>query len=415
MAQYGFKNGIHSILKLDMPITNAPMARRQRKAISSTSTNSANTSALYSFTNGSTNLPLSFLGKNGKCTTSKASGDCYIPTRNNKQMDLGSFLLSKKNEPMATNPSTATSNQKAWSILHLGGKSLNAPEGYQNNLKVLYSQVSIPVCPKKTRYISSVSDSFLKASELQNDFYLNLLDWSSRNLLAVALHNSLPLWDVENQKCLRSMASHTARVASLSWNDYILSRGSRSGHIYHHDVRVADHLTLSGYLASGGNDNLVYVWSDVQDGSGQGSSSIHFFSEHQGAVKALAWCPWEHNILASGGGTRDCHIRIWNVNCGSCINGLDTRSQISSLMFAPNYKELVSSHGYSHNNIVIWYSKQTLNCFYSPQVMRTDCSTIVTVSGDETVRFWKSFELDPVKKKANEMKSTSSIIHTAIQ
>lgn len=65
--------------------------------------------AVSSFTNGSTNLPLSFLGKNGKCTTSKASGDCYIPTRNNKQMDLGSFLLSKKNEPMATNPSTATS------------------------------------------------------------------------------------------------------------------------------------------------------------------------------------------------------------------------------------------------------------------------------------------------------------------
>uniref|UniRef100_A0A8C7SGB0 Cell division cycle 20 homolog n=1 Tax=Oncorhynchus mykiss TaxID=8022 RepID=A0A8C7SGB0_ONCMY len=436
MAQYGFKNGIHSILKLDMPITNAPMARRQRKAISSTSTNSLSMGvallAVSSFTNGSTNLPLSFLGKNGKCTTSKASGDCYIPTRNNKQMDLGSFLLSKKNEPMATNPSTATSVSRTRrlglslngydiggaKILHLGGKSLNAPEGYQNNLKVLYSQVSIPVCPKKTRYISSVSDSFLKASELQNDFYLNLLDWSSRNLLAVALHNSLPLWDVENQKCLRSMASHTARVASLSWNDYILSRGSRSGHIYHHDVRV-DVCGLKWspdgrYLASGGNDNLVYVWSDVQDGSGQGSSSIHFFSEHQGAVKALAWCPWEHNILASGGGTRDCHIRIWNVNCGSCINGLDTRSQISSLMFAPNYKELVSSHGYSHNNIVIC-SKQTLNCFYSPQVMRTDCSTIVTVSGDETVRFWKSFELDPVKKKANEMKSTSSIIHTAIQ
>lgn len=28
--------------------------------------------------------------------------------------------------------------------------------------------------------------------------------------------------------------------------------------------------------------------------------------------------------------------------------------QISSLMFAPNYKELVSAHGYAHNNVVIW-------------------------------------------------------------
>ena len=28
--------------------------------------------------------------------------------------------------------------------------------------------------------------------------------------------------------------------------------------------------------------------------------------------------------------------------------------QISSLVFAPNYKELVSAHGYAHNNVVIW-------------------------------------------------------------
>lgn len=32
------------------------------------------------------------------------------------------------------------------------------------------------------------------------------------------------LWDVEKQKRLRSMASHTARVCSLSWNNHILSR-----------------------------------------------------------------------------------------------------------------------------------------------------------------------------------------------
>ncbi|KAK6310739.1 hypothetical protein J4Q44_G00187940 [Coregonus suidteri] len=140
------------------------------------------------------------------------------------------------------------------------------------------------------------------------------------------------------------------------------------------------------YLASGGNDNLVYVWPGVQEGSGQGSSSVHRFSEHQGAVKALAWCPWQPNILASGGGTSDRHIRIWNVNSGSCISALDTQSQVSSLMFAPNYKELVSSHGYAHDNVVIWkypsltkvaelngHKARVLNITMSP-----DCSTIAT-------------------------------------
>ncbi|KAL7387209.1 hypothetical protein ABVT39_019971 [Epinephelus coioides] len=350
--------------------------------------------------------------------------------------------------------------------------------------KVLYSQGTTPASVKKTRYIPSTPDRILDAPELRNDFYLDLLDWSSRNVLAVALHNSVylwdatqgditllmklereedyicslswtkegnylaigtsdckvQLWDVDNQKRLRTMASHTARVGSLSWNDHILSSGSRSGHIHHHDVRVADHhiFTLAGhsqevcglkwspdgrYLASGGNDNLVFVWPSVQNSGPQ--QSVHSWSEHQGAVKALAWCPWQPNILASGGGTSDRHIRIWNVNSGSCISSLDTQSQISSLVFAPNYKELVSAHGYAHNNVVIWkypaltkvaelngHEDRVLSLSLSP-----DCSTVVTVAGDETIRLWKSFEIDPIKKKAKErlVKSTSSVIHQSIR
>lgn len=502
MAQFGFENDIHSILKLDMPITNAPMARWQRKASSS------NTSALSGLSPGksanvslsSSKTPSKTPGKSKKQTPSKMGGDRFIPTRNSNQMDVASFLLSKENEPMDTNNAAGTSeSQKAWSmslngyniddakILHLGGKPLNAPEGYQNNLKVLYSQVATPASVKKTRYISSTPDRILDAPELRNDFYLNLLDWSSRNVLAVALHNNVylwdatqgditllmmlereedyicslswtkegsylaigtsdckvQLWDVENQKRLRTMASHTARVGSLSWNDHVLSSGSRSGHIHHHDVRVADHhiSTLSGhsqevcglkwspdgrYLASGGNDNLVCVWPRAQEGSvSNDSQCLLRCSEHQGAVKALAWCPWQPNILASGGGTSDRHIRIWNVNSGSCISSLDTQSQISSMVFAPNYKELVSAHGYAHNNVAIWkypsltrvaelngHEDRVLSLTLSP-----DCSTVATVAGDETIRMWKSFEMDPVKKKAKDrlVKSTSSVIHQSIR
>uniref|UniRef100_A0A8D0AJI2 Cell division cycle 20 homolog n=1 Tax=Sander lucioperca TaxID=283035 RepID=A0A8D0AJI2_SANLU len=498
MAQFGFENDIHSILKLDMPITNAPMARWQRKASSS------NTSALNGLSPGksanvslsSSKTPSKTPGKNKKQTPSKMGGDRFIPTRNSKQMDVASFLLSKENDYCFDTPSKMGGGfQKAWSmslngyniedakILHLGGKPLNAPEGYQNNLKVLYSQGATPASVKKTRYISSTPDKILDAPDLRNDFYLNLIDWSSRNVLAVALHNSvylldasqgditllmklesediyicslswtkegtylaigtsdckIQLWDVYNQKRLRSLVSHTSRVASLSWNDHVLTSGSRSGHIHHHDVRVADHhiFTLTGhsqevcglkwspdgrYLASGGNDNLVYVWPRMQEGTT--SNSVQCWSDHQGAVKALAWCPWQPNILASGGGTSDRHIRIWNVNSGSCISSLDTQSQISSLLFSPNYKELVSAHGYAHNNVVIWkypaltrvaelkgHEDRVLSLILSP-----DCSTVATVAGDETIRMWKSFEVDPVKKaKERLVKSTSSVIHQSIR
>lgn len=500
MAQFGFENDIHSILKLDMPITNAPMARWQRKASSS------NTSSMSGLSPGksanvslsSSKTPSKTPGKSKKQTPSKMGGDRFIPIRNSKQMDVATFLLTKETEPVDTNAAVTTETQKAWSvslngynvedakILHLGGKPLNAPEGYQNNLKVLYSQTQTPASIKKSRYISSTPDRILDAPDLRNDFYLNLLDWSSRNFLAVALHNSVylwdatqgdiillmklereeeyicslswtkegtylavgtsdckvQLWDVENQKRLRSMASHTARVGSLSWNDHILSSGSRSGHIHHHDVRVADHhiSTLTAhtqevcglkwspdgrYLASGGNDNLVCVWPRVQEGSASNDNQpIRCWSEHQGAVKALAWCSWQPNILASGGGTSDRHIRLWNVNSGSCISSLDTQSQISSLVFAPNYKELVSAHGYAHNNVAIWkypslskvaelngHEDRVLSLTLSP-----DCSTVATVAADETIRLWKSFEMDPVKKaKERLVKSTSSVIHQSIR
>lgn len=83
--------------------------------------------------------------------------------------------------------------------------------------------------------------------------------------------------------------------------DILLSySGSRSGHIHHHDVRVAEHhvATLSGHsqevcglcwapdgrhLASGGNDNLVNVWPS-SPGEG-GWVPLQTFTQHQGAVK----------------------------------------------------------------------------------------------------------------------------------
>ena len=78
------------------------------------------------------------------------------------------------------------------------------------------------------------------------------------------------------------------------------------------------------------------------------------FRQHQAAVKAVAWCPWQPSILASGGGTADRCIRIWNVNNGTLLNTVDTKSQVCSIVWASEYKELVSAHGYANNEISIW-------------------------------------------------------------
>lgn len=146
MSHFGFENDIHNVLRLDMPITNAPMARWQRKASTSNSTNtnslspnkSVNRSASLSKTPSKTpgksrmgpapaccRVGVSSVlhnwclqtGKNGKTqnTPSKAGGDRFIPTRNNKQLDVASFLISKENEPVEeTASSTAVRYKKLY-------------------------------------------------------------------------------------------------------------------------------------------------------------------------------------------------------------------------------------------------------------------------------------------------------------
>jgi cell division cycle protein 20 (cofactor of APC complex) len=48
--------------------------------------------------------------------------------------------------------------------------------------------------------------------------------------------------------------------------------------------------------------------------------------EHKAAVKAIAWCPWQRNLLATGGGSLDKSIKFWNTNTCTLINSFSTES-----------------------------------------------------------------------------------------
>ena len=47
---------------------------------------------------------------------------------------------------------------------------------------------------KPVRKIAKVPFKVLDAPQLQDDFYLNLVDWSSSNVLAVGLSGSVYIW-----------------------------------------------------------------------------------------------------------------------------------------------------------------------------------------------------------------------------
>lgn len=206
------------------------------------------------------------------------------------------------------------------------------------------------------------------------------------------------------------MTGHTLRVGSLAWNDHILTSGSRDRMIFHRDVRSPDQYlrrltghkqeicglrwnTEDGQLASGGNDNKLMIWDKLNP------TPLYRFSDHTAAVKAIAWSPHQHSLLASGGGTADRTIKFWNTATGKMVRDIDTGSQVCNLAWSKNSDEIVSTHGYSQNQIVVWkyprmeqvvsLTGHTFRVLYL--AMSPDGQTVVTGAGDETLRFWKIF------------------------
>ncbi|XP_066458822.1 cell division cycle protein 20 homolog B isoform X2 [Eleutherodactylus coqui] len=246
---------------------------------------------------------------------------------------------------------------------------------------------------------------------LRNDYYLNLLDWSSKNLVALGLQSAVyvwnaetnsveqtillhspsyvssvswisngsclavgtsngevQLWDIETQKKIRNMYGHMSVVGALSWNQHIVSSGCRLGHIHHHDVRMAEHhigtlhhkqgicsLKWSAsekHLASGSSDGILNIWP-YDPGSYKISTPLQSMA-HPTAVKAMNWCPWLSDTLAVGGGMSDGNLRIWDTSNGKIINSTNANSQICSMLWLPDTRELVTSHGSPSNQMTIW-------------------------------------------------------------
>lgn len=65
----------------------------------------------------------------------------------------------------------------------------------------------------------------LDAPELQDDFYLNLVDWSSQNVLSVGLGSCVYLWSACTSQVTRlcDLSTDGNSVTSVSWNERVCS------------------------------------------------------------------------------------------------------------------------------------------------------------------------------------------------
>ena len=263
----------------------------------------------------------------------------------------------------------------------------------------------------------------LDAPLLRDDYYLNLLDWGSNNVLAVGLdrvmylwnsanwqvsslvdlskvektagdyissiawspnadllsfgtcNGYLQIWDVKAQKLVRLFRHRNQRIGSISWWSHTLASGGKDHKVHLQDIREKNEYKKlekhkqevwglkwspnEDQLATGGNDNFLYIYNNKCL-----KHPYNTFVGHSAAVKALSWSAVKHGIIVSGGGSADGWIRFWNTNTDKLENVISTNSQIWNMAFSKSTNSLITTHGFTSSssfeqNQIVVWNSQT--------------------------------------------------------
>ena len=174
---------------------------------------------------------------------SSAKGDRFLPRRAAMDLDVSRDELyndcnaenADANGSVAGNVVTASPAKEEYNsqlakvlgkdrtakVLAFKEKAPKPAEDHQQSMRALYTQNrEASAQPRKfSRHIPNAPERILDAPELLDDYYLNLLDWSSTNVLGVALGASVYLWNANDgsidQLMETSADSHVTSHAPL--------------------------------------------------------------------------------------------------------------------------------------------------------------------------------------------------------
>ncbi|KAG9391313.1 WD domain, G-beta repeat [Carpediemonas membranifera] len=279
------------------------------------------------------------------------------------------------------------------------------------------SALPTATCHPATSAFSNLEPRSLGLSfSLLDDFYVNLVAWNWERLVlgvnrrVVLLHpgtgNTRPLYTMDAQwvhhritsltvsadehfvifgttrggvgfvesrlgkLCLRHVIANVGRICVLAAHPRLplVAAGTKCGSIYLLNYRSGEIAELIGHnqevcglrwsnngtqLVSGGNDSTVYVW---RPDLGDLSATVCPFTSlpgHNAAVKSICWNPEMPHILASGAGSNDGCIRIFDTLTQQCLACISTGSQVCGVEWVDS-THLAISCGFSANTVNIW-------------------------------------------------------------
>lgn len=68
---------------------------------------------------------------------------------------------------------------------------------------------------------------------------------------------------------------------------------------------------------------------------------------HSAAIKAIAFCPWQRGLIATGGGSNDRAIHFYHTFSGACLATIDVQAQVTSLIWSTSRREIAATFGYA--------------------------------------------------------------------
>ncbi len=206
-------------------------------------------------------------------------------------------------------------------------------------------------------------------------FFKNIFfkDWNSSNIITSGDKNGVIFnhdFRIPKKK-LNEYRHHTGDVCSLKWNT---------------DKRI---------LASGSEDQTVVLW----DFNSISHKPVQTFTSHKAAIKAIDWCPWKSNLIATGSGKADGTVKTWDVMTGTITKSVETYSQVSSALWYEDKQLLLASHD---ETISAWkfpnldkagtlmgtrgHSERILG------MVKSETDLIASLGADEVLYVWSCFQ-----------------------